>query len=136
LTEVALLLPVLLLVLLAIVKFGIMYNNYIALTDSVRSGARDLALGRGSSDPCGAAITETIQSAGNLNLTAAQVTPVLVLPDQCGPTGSSGYIPNSSVLIQPDKATVTATYPCDLSFLGYNFYPGCTMTASASEAIE
>ena len=50
--ELALVLPVLLLLLVGILKFGLLYNNYITLTDSVRVGARSLSLGRGLHDPC------------------------------------------------------------------------------------
>ena len=48
--EFALVLPVLLLVLLAIMKFGLLFENYLTLTDAVRSGARTLAIGRGTSE--------------------------------------------------------------------------------------
>ena len=38
--EFTLVLPVLLVVLFGIIQFGITFNNYISLTDSVRAGAR------------------------------------------------------------------------------------------------
>jgi hypothetical protein len=39
-------------------------------------------------------------------------------------------------MIQGDQAKITATYPCDLSVMGINFLPNCTLSASATEAIE
>ena len=39
-TEFALVLPILLFLLLAIVQFGVVFNNYVTLTDAVRAGAR------------------------------------------------------------------------------------------------
>ena len=48
--EFALVLPVLLLVLLAILRFGLLFENYLTLTDAVRSGARTLAIGRGDGE--------------------------------------------------------------------------------------
>src|SRR6266568_9297867 len=39
LVELALVLPFLMLVVLGIVKFGLAYNNYLILTDAVRTGA-------------------------------------------------------------------------------------------------
>ena len=38
--ELALVLPVLLVLLLGIAQFGVVFNNYISLTDAVRAGAR------------------------------------------------------------------------------------------------
>src|SRR5882672_5768996 len=44
-TEFAVILPVLLLVLLAIYQFGVVFNNYIQVTASAREGARSAAPG-------------------------------------------------------------------------------------------
>ena len=128
--EFALVLPVLLLILIAIMKFGLMFNRYITLTDAVRSGARQLALGRGLTDPCTPARTQTVTAAGAINLPLANVTATLTSPDACG-NGTSG-----AVMIQGDQAKITATYSCDLSVMGINFLPNCTLSASATEAIE
>jgi hypothetical protein len=128
--EFALIMPVLLLLLVGIIKFGLMYNNYITLTNAVRVGSRQLALGRGLPDPCTPAVTRTVNSAKpNLALSPSQVTVTLLSPDTCG-SGSN------ALMIQGNEAKISATYPCDLVVLGINFYPGCTLKASASEAIE
>ena len=71
LVEFALVLPVLLVLVTAILQFGLLFNNYITLTDAVRSGARSLALGRGLSDPCDLAVTQTVNSACAITLPAA-----------------------------------------------------------------
>jgi Flp pilus assembly protein TadG len=39
-TEFALVLPLLMLVLLAILQFGVLFRDYLAVTDAVRAGAR------------------------------------------------------------------------------------------------
>ena len=52
--ELAIVLPVLLVLLLGIVQFGVAFNNYISLTDAVRAGARKAAVSRNSPDPAGA----------------------------------------------------------------------------------
>ncbi|HEY8644492.1 MAG TPA: TadE family protein, partial [Gaiellaceae bacterium] len=44
--EMALVLPVLAAILLAIAQFGIAFNNYITLTDATRAGARKAAVSR------------------------------------------------------------------------------------------
>jgi len=134
LAEFALVLPVLLLILTGILKFGLMFNNYITLTDSVRSGARTLALGRGlSGNPCAPAILQTENSA----------SPTLHLADsdiQVGPEYGSFSGAETCMTgvgwVQGDQATLTARYSCDLTVLGINFFPGCTLTASATQAIE
>ena len=50
-TEFALVLPVLALLLFGVIQFGILFNNYVTLTDAVRSGARKAAVSRQASDP-------------------------------------------------------------------------------------
>jgi len=45
-TEFALVLPILALLLFAVIQFGITFNNYVTLTDATRAGARKAAIGR------------------------------------------------------------------------------------------
>jgi hypothetical protein len=35
-----------------------------------------------------------------------------------------------------DPATLSATYPCDLTVLGINFAPGCRLSATATESVQ
>ena len=59
LTEFALALPMLALLLFAVIQFGVAFNNYVTLTDATRAGARKAAVGRQSVSPvsdCQAAI--------------------------------------------------------------------------------
>jgi Flp pilus assembly protein TadG len=58
-TEFALILPILLVLVFGIVQFGIIFNNYVTLTDAARTASRKGAVSRGASDPQG-----TCQSAG------------------------------------------------------------------------
>jgi Flp pilus assembly protein TadG len=151
--EMALILPVLLLLIVGILKFGFLYNNYITLTDAVRVGSRELALGRGATDPCTAAVRRAINNAASLNLTSStnpaqtaaigQVKITLTGTDSCGtvksPTGTLAtgfYNDGTSSLIQGNAVSVEATYPCDLVILGINFYPSCRLKAVATEAAE
>ena len=39
-TEFALVLPVLAMLLFAVIQFGIVFNNYVTLTDATRAGAQ------------------------------------------------------------------------------------------------
>ena len=53
-TEFAFVLPILLVVLFGIIQFGIIFNNYVALTDAARAASRKGAVSRNASDPKGA----------------------------------------------------------------------------------
>ena len=44
--EFALVLPILLMLLLGVIQFGIAFNHYLAVTDAVRAGARQGAVAR------------------------------------------------------------------------------------------
>ncbi len=67
--ELALVLPVLLVLLLGIAQFGVVFNNYVSLTDAVRAGARKGAVSRNLADPAGACRAQVLASAGSLNTT-------------------------------------------------------------------
>ena len=55
--EFAIVLPVLVVLLFGVIQFGILFNNYVTLTDAVRAGARTAAVSRNDADPTGAATT-------------------------------------------------------------------------------
>jgi Flp pilus assembly protein TadG len=65
--EFALVLPLLALILFGVIQFGIAFNNYIALTDAVRAGARKGAVGRHLSDPEAAVIAQVRTAATDLD---------------------------------------------------------------------
>ena len=54
--EFALILPPLLLIMLAILQFGVVFNDYLELTDGVRAGARTAAVSRQASNPVAATV--------------------------------------------------------------------------------
>jgi Flp pilus assembly protein TadG len=138
--EFALVLPILMLVILGIIKFGILYNNWLQLTDGVRSGARQYAVERGQSAPCTDSAQAIVNAAGALstdNLTGSVVEGATTwsfkvsggVPAQNGSTGCP-------TLTSGDAATVSASYPCDLNVFGIDFYPSCKLTATATERVE
>ena len=94
--EFAIVLPVLVVMLFGIIQFGIVFNNYVTLTDAVRAGARKAAVARQTADPAGAATTAVRSSAADLNQANLAVTV------------TSGWQPGSDV-------TVTATYPYSIT---------------------
>jgi Flp pilus assembly protein TadG len=64
-TEFAIVLPVLCLLLFGVIQFGILYNNYVTLTDAVRAGARKAAVNR-RTDPVGTGCAQVRASAADL----------------------------------------------------------------------
>ncbi len=130
LVEFSLVLPILLVVMLGLMKFGLLFENYLTLTDAVRAGARQLAIGRGGSDPCAAAVTATQNAGGSLSL-SGRVTTSITVNNANGTTCTS-----STALVSGNSATVTATYPCDAKIFGVTYIPNCQLSASATERIE
>jgi hypothetical protein len=128
------------LILLGILKFGALYNNYLQLTDAVRSGARQLAIERGQGDPCGDSAGVLVSAAnglgGGLKVKITDANPADsgdVYTYLAATSTGSGTCPP---LESGDAVTVSATYPCDLNFMGIDFAPGCTLSSSATERAE
>jgi Flp pilus assembly protein TadG len=116
LTEFALALPILALLLFAVIQFGIVFNNYVTLVDATRAGARKGAVGREQGNPSGAVVAEVKASARDLN------------QSQLGVTVSSTWQPSSDV-------TVTATYPYRISLLGLVVKSG-NLRSQTTERVE
>ena len=146
LVEFALVLPILMLLIVGIIKGGLLYNNYLQLTDSVRTGARVLAIERGQGGPCGAAANQVISAAGGLtgsNISMSMTeypegpldAPNLVYTPSAYPPPPTDTCPFT--LTSGSAVTITASYPCDLTIMGVNFVPGgCHVTATATERVE
>jgi Flp pilus assembly protein TadG len=116
--EFALVLPLLAALLLAITQFGIVFNNYITLTDATRTGARKAAISRFVGDSGAAAVTAVKAAATNLKSSDLEVTV----------TSTNWKVPGSDV-------TVTASYPYSVSILGWVVKSG-TLTSTTKESLE
>jgi Flp pilus assembly protein TadG len=114
--EAAIVLPVLCMLLFAIVQFGITFNNYLTLTDSVRVGARRAAVSREASDPLGTTVSQVRSAASGLNQSNLEVTV------------TSSWTPGSDV-------TVTAKYPYSISLMGIVIHSG-RLSSSTTERVE
>jgi Flp pilus assembly protein TadG len=115
-TEFALVLPVLALLLFAVIQFGIVFNNYVTLTDATRAGARKAAVGRQIPNPQGATVTAVRNSASDLTQSKLSVTV------------TSTWQPGSDV-------AVTATYPYSISLLGMVVKSG-SLSSTTTERVE
>jgi Flp pilus assembly protein TadG len=116
--EMALVLPILAGILLAIAQFGIVFNNYITLTDATRAGARKAATSRFVGDDGAAAEAAVRADATNLNPAQLSVTV----------TSTNWDVPGSDV-------TVTATYPFSINILGIAVGGG-NISATSKERLE
>jgi Flp pilus assembly protein TadG len=116
LVEFALALPILVLLLFAVIQFGIVFNNYVTLTDATRAGARKAAVGRRLSSPQSSTITAVRNSATDLR------------QSDLGVTVSSTWQPGADV-------NVTATYPYTINLLGIPVKTG-SLSSTTTERVE
>jgi Flp pilus assembly protein TadG len=117
-TEFAFVLPILLVLLFGIIQFGIVFNNYVALTDAARAASRKGAVSRSSSDPKGDC--EATGYAAGTNLKNPGTDFVL--------TCDSSWAIGSDV-------TVTATYPYDIKLLDWVVASG-SLNTTMKERVE
>ncbi len=115
-TEFALVLPILLLVVLAITQFGILFNNFVALTDAVRAGARAGAVSRLAADPAGTTISKVKAASSDLDTSKLSISV-------------------ASDWLHGDDVTVTATYPYSISLLGLVVRAG-QLKSTTTERVE
>jgi Flp pilus assembly protein TadG len=124
LVEMAIVTPLLLLLVLGIVQFGILFNHYITLTDAVRAGARQAAVSRTLPDPVGVTTTRVRKSAAGLDGNKLTIT---VQPYDPA-TGTNTWAQGGDV-------TVTATYPFKIDLIGIVFHTG-TLKSKTTERVE
>jgi Flp pilus assembly protein TadG len=127
LTEFALVLPVMLLILFGIIQFGIIFNNYINVTAASRQGARTGAVSVSSGcsgEP--SVITSAAQSAAT-GLNTSNMTVTSNISTLCA--GNNGSVP------QGGQLTVTVTYPYSVSLLGLVVSSG-NLSSSTTMRIE
>lgn len=118
-TEFALVLPILVLLLFAVVQFGVVFHNYITITDAARVGARKGAVALyGKTSPASAAEAAARASAANLDQGD------LTVAVSASPSWQKG-----------SDITVTASYPYEISLLGIAVQSG-DVTSSTTERIE
>ena len=137
--EMALVLPILLLVLTGILTFGLAFNNYVLLTEATSIGARTLAISRGATtDPCATASSAVIAAAPLLTPANLSFTFVLNGASYTGTSCSSGSSTTGAAanLVQGANAVVTVTYPCSLIVYGANYAPHCSLQAQMTELVQ
>jgi Flp pilus assembly protein TadG len=115
-TEFALVLPILALLLFGVIQFGIVFNHYITLTDAVRAGARKGAVGRRLSNPDAAVVQAVRDASTDLKQSDLNVTV-------------------TSSWTQGSDISVTASYPYSINLLGVVVKSG-RMNSTTKERVE
>ena len=118
LTEFALVVPLLVVLVLAIAQFGVAFNNYVTLTDAARAAARKGAVSRESGSPQGDCQSAGYAAGQNLN------NPGTDFVVSCSSSWSIG-----------SDVTVTATYPYSISLLGWVVASG-NLSTTMKERVE
>jgi Flp pilus assembly protein TadG len=121
LVEFAIVLPFLCTLILALVQFGVLWNNYETLTDATRAGARVAAVSRTAADPIGATTQAVKDSGYGLNFSQAGAS-ISVSPATPWTTGS--------------QVTVTANYPYSINLPIIGTVMSGTLTSTTKERIE
>jgi len=137
--EVALVMPILLLVVTGICTFGIALNNYLMLTDATSIGARLLAISRNqTTDPCAYTVPAVYNAAPLLTQSSFSFTWVFTEPNgTVDGTYTGTSCTKAAAYMQPSEAAqMTVTYPCSLAVYGVNYSPGCTLKAQTTELIQ
>jgi Flp pilus assembly protein TadG len=123
-TEFAVILPVLLLVLFAIFQFGVIFNNYIEVAAAAREGARKGAVSRTSGN-CAAVQSLVVSSAQNAAPGLSKPRMGIVVNDTC----------TSNQVQAGADITVTVTYPWSVSLLGKVVASG-NLTSATTMRVE
>lgn len=115
-TEFAIVLPILAVLLFGVIQFGIVFHQYVTLTDAVRAGARQGAVGRHIASPQSTVEARVRTSAVDLDQSKLAVTV-------------------NSTWDQGGDVTVSATYPYQISLLGFVVKSG-NLTSTTTERVE
>ena len=115
-TEFALVLPILVILLFGVIQFGIVFNNYIAVTDAARAGARKGAVGRHLQNPEAAVVQSVRNSAPGLRQSDLNVSV-------------------TSSWQHGEDVSVTGSYPYSISLLGLVVKSG-RLTSTTKERVE
>lgn len=115
-TELAMILPLLLILVFGIIQLGLAFNNYLAVTDAIRAGARKATVSRLSSNPAGDCVTAARNAGADLQQSKFTVT--------CASTWQPGA-----------DVTVTGSYPYSINVLGVVVKSG-NLTTQVKERVE
>jgi Flp pilus assembly protein TadG len=115
-TEFALVLPLMVMLLFGIIQFGVTFNHYITLTDAVRAGARKAAVSRHEPTRVDITVARVQEAATDLKAADLQIA--------VESTWEAG-----------DEVEVSANYPYAIKVLGVTIKSG-RMHSTTTERVE
>ena len=120
-TEFALVLPIFCLLLFAVIQFGILFKDYVTLTDAVRAGARTAAVSRLQASPESVVEAAVRRSASGID-------------KPCSATGLCVTV-DATAWERGEDVTVEARYPYEINLLGFVAATGF-LTSTTTERVE
>jgi Flp pilus assembly protein TadG len=140
LVEMALTLPVVLIIMTGIFAFSIALNQRLQLTEAVSSAGRVLAVDRGDTDPCTTASNAIYAAAPGLAKANLTISFTLNGVATTGTKGTTTACPGTggaanANMVSGDNGVINATYPCTLIWYKTNF-GACTLTSQITEQIQ
>jgi Flp pilus assembly protein TadG len=153
LIEFALVLPVLMVIMVGIMAFGLAFYNQITLTNAANNAAQVLMAGSGViTDPCASVNNALAAAAPSLNNPAVYGANKLSYKIQAYtsttasttvgpytvtfPSGGQSCPSLAASLTANQQVVVTATYGCNLVVFGRNYASNCLLTAQTSENVQ
>jgi Flp pilus assembly protein TadG len=143
LIELAIAIPLVMLLITGMVTFGLMLNTYLMLSHATDVGARNLALSRGATlNPCSDAVAVINSAAPTLN--SASLTYTFNIGSGTFTGGSGGFsgtgttscsVAGVSDMSAGSTATVSVTFPFQLLVYGWKASKW-NITASTTEVIQ
>ena len=110
----ALILPILCALLIAIAQFGIAFNNYLRLTDATRAAAREAAVSRFVGDQGASARALLLQLA---------------------PGATNVSVTSTNWTVAGSDVVASASYPFSINILGWTVRSG-NLTSTQTERLE
>jgi Flp pilus assembly protein TadG len=120
--EFALVIPILCVVLFGVIQFGILFKNYVTLTDAARTGARKAAVSRLSATPEADVEAAVRKAASGIDKPCS------------GGTGLCVAV-SAAAWEHGEDVTVTATYPYSVNLLGVVVASG-NLESKTTERVE
>jgi Flp pilus assembly protein TadG len=140
LVEMALIMPMLLILTTGIFVFGIAMNNYVTLTNAVSVGARTVALNAQlTTDPCAVASAAIEAAAPSLISSKLTFSYTFNGSPYSGASCNSSSVSTGAAgnLAAGTTVTVTATYPLNLSVFGNQMSPSnAVLQATSTELVQ
>lgn len=122
--EFALVIPLLLLLIFGIIQFGILFNNYLTLTDAVRAGARQASVSRTLPTPVATTTARVQGSAAGLDKNKLEILVTAFNPADGSATWAQG-----------GDVTVEAKYPYHINLFGFVVMSG-KIQSKTTERLE